>query len=128
MRLRLLPTLALAILAPACGTTSSPAELRPPDLTEGLKELGEVYKYRAENRVEPPARIEELVQHEPAMPNGWRALQDGQIVIVPRAGYAPGSTGVLAYEKDAPNSGGNVLLRNGTVKHLSASEFKAARH
>ena len=33
---------------------------------------------------------------------------------------------VLAYENDAPNTGGYVLLTSGEVKKMSASEFKAA--
>ena len=47
MALRILPLLALAVLVPACSPPSSPETLPAPDLTEGLKELAEVYKYRA---------------------------------------------------------------------------------
>jgi hypothetical protein len=34
---------------------------------------------------------------------------------------------VVAYEKDVPTSGGFVLLSAGTVKKMTADEFKAAR-
>jgi hypothetical protein len=33
---------------------------------------------------------------------------------------------VLGYEKDVPQSGGLVLMADGSVKHMTASEFTAA--
>jgi hypothetical protein len=65
--------------------------------------------------------------NEPALPNAWPLIQDGAIVVVWKAGYSPSSTAVLAYEKNAPAGGGKVLLRNGTVKEMTAGEFKAAK-
>ncbi|MCI0701644.1 MAG: hypothetical protein L0241_11230 [Planctomycetia bacterium] len=126
MRLRLVPLLVLAVFVPACGMNSPPTP-PPPDLTEGLKELGEVYKYRATQNIPAPASVEDLVNHEPALPNAWPAIQDGRIVILWKLGYTPSSNNLLAYEKDAPTNGGNVLLRNGTVKQMTADEFRAAK-
>jgi hypothetical protein len=37
-----------------------------------------------------------------------------------------GGGDVIAYEKNAPNGGGYVLLTSGEVKQLTADEFKAA--
>jgi len=127
MILRALPVLLLAIFLPACSSTPQPQPAPPADITEGLKELGEWYKYRAAEKLPPPARAEDLAESEAVLGNAWRLIQDGAVVVVWRVGHSPGSTDVLAYEKDAPNSGGKVLLRNGTVKDMSATEFRAAK-
>jgi hypothetical protein len=37
-----------------------------------------------------------------------------------------GGETVLAYEKKAPSEGGWVLMQDGTVKQITADEFKAA--
>ena len=34
---------------------------------------------------------------------------------------------VLAYQKDVPEKGGEVLMQDGTPKKMTADEFKAAR-
>ncbi len=112
---------------PACGGSESVSSTPPPrDLANALKELGEVYKYRAAEKMPPPAKVEDLADHEDAFGTAWPAIQDGQIVILWRVGYDPNSTAILAYEKTVPTSGGNVLLRNGTVKTMTADEFKSA--
>jgi hypothetical protein len=126
MRLRFLPLLVLAAFVPACGK-SSPATPPTPDVGAGFNELAEVYKYRASQRLPPPAKPEDLTDHEDALPNAIQPVRDGQIVVVWRVGYSPGSNGVLAYQKDAPANGGKVLLRNGTVKDMTAEEFRAAK-
>jgi len=40
---------------------------------------------------------------------------------------AANSGDVLAYEKATPTNGGKVLLRNGTVKDMTAAEFQASK-
>jgi hypothetical protein len=125
MRLRALPLFILVAFVPAC--SSSPATLPPPDGSRGLDELAEVYKYRAAERMPAPASVEDLVDHTDAIPNAMQPIRDGEIVVVWRQGYAANSTAVLAYEKNAPTEGGKVLLRNGTVREMTAAEFKAAK-
>ena len=119
--MRLSPLL-LALLVTACGgpTVVTPP---PPDLTDGLKELAEVYKYRADMKQPAPGRLEDLTEHQAALGNAWRLIQDGAIVVVWKSGYSSNSGEVLAYEKQVPTSGGKVLLRNGSVKQIGADEF-----
>ena len=40
---------------------------------------------------------------------------------------ASGADVVLAHEKKVPESGGYVLMQDGTVKEMSASEFGSAK-
>ncbi len=39
---------------------------------------------------------------------------------------AEAASTVLAYQKDVPEQGGEVLMQNGTAKKMTADEFKAA--
>jgi hypothetical protein len=66
-------------------------------------------------------------EHDAALENALPAIRQGEIVVVWRVGYAASSTDVLAYVKDTPTAGGNVLLRNGTVKEVTAAEFRTAK-
>jgi hypothetical protein len=62
---------------------------------------------------------------------GYSAVEKGEIVVVWGTTVAGegggGGTGVVAYEKSAPDSGGAVLLQDGTVKQMTAEEFKSAK-
>jgi hypothetical protein len=71
---------------------------------------------------------------EPQFPRGYQAVKSGEVVVLwgakmpgegeVNAGTAPDA--VIAYEKKTASEGGYVLLQNGTVKEMSADQFKAA--
>jgi hypothetical protein len=118
---------AVCVFLVGCGTPAAvPAPQPPPDAELGLKELGEVYKYRAAQKAPAPARAEDLMENAGAVDNALPLINEGHVVVVWRVAYAPTSTEVLAYEKDAATAGGKVLLRTGTVKQMTAAEFAAA--
>lgn len=127
MRIRPASIVILSLLLPACAGTPTPQTTPPPDPTDALKELGEVYKYRASLKQPPPARLDDLSEHQAVLANAWPLVEGGDVVVVWKAGYSPASTDVLAYEKAAAAAGGKVLLRNGAVKQLTADEFRAAK-
>ena len=56
-------------------------------------------------------------------------VKQGEFVVAWSIGRAttPGSAEqILVYEKKAPTDGGAVLLRDGTIKQVTAGEFAAA--
>ncbi|HEY1380132.1 MAG TPA: hypothetical protein VGF55_25235 [Gemmataceae bacterium] len=122
--------LAVAVLAAAgCG---DPARQSVPADKVARVQLDDVYglyKAHVERFKRPPAKLAQVEPWEPAYANGYAAANEGQVVVrwgaplTPAAGAAPA---VLAYVKDAPEQGGFVLLQDGTVKRLSAAEFRAA--
>jgi hypothetical protein len=118
--------LALAAFLPGCGG-STPEPPPPVETGAALKEIAEVYRYIVTQKAPTPRKVEDLVEYEGSLPGALPKIRDGQIVVVWGIGYSPGSTQVLAYAKDVPASGGSVLLRNGTVKDMSADEFRAAK-
>jgi hypothetical protein len=125
MRVRLLLLLALVIFLPACGN-KTPVEPAPVEAGDALKELGEVYHYLAAQKLPPPRRVEHLNEYSGSLEGALPKIRAGDIVVVWGVGYAAGSNQVLAYPKDVAEKDGPVLLRNGTVKQMTAEEFKAA--
>lgn len=114
------------VVAGGCRSGASNKPASEGDNEQALKELGEVYQYLAYEKRNPPVRATDLEEHEGSLQVALPKVRSGELVVAWGAGYTPGSGGVLAYEKDAPTSGGKVLLRNGTVKQVSAAEFATA--
>lgn len=92
-----------------------------------LNELGELLKTLAEENRKPPSKMAELESVEPNIPLAGPKIRDGEIVYVWGTEYSASGAKIAAYEKKAPSEGGWVLLQNGTVKEMTASEFSAAK-
>jgi hypothetical protein len=94
-----------------------------------LDDVYGLYKTHIEKIKRPPTKMDQVYAWEPMYVNGYAAMNEGLVVVqwgaplAPAGGAAPA---ILAYEKAAPQEGGFVLFQDGTVKHLSASEFQAA--
>lgn len=121
--LLILACLALCVF-PAC------AQRRPPEpprtAEDGLKELGELYKYIDYSKLAVPNRVEDLNNYWDSIQNAFDRVKNGEIVVYWGVGYSKSGNQILAYDKKAETEGGPVLLRDGTVKTMTAAEFKAA--
>ncbi len=115
-----------AFAVAGCKETRAPQSGVPAHLADnGLEELASVYKFMAENKEPVPRKLEDLSEHNAALPSAWGKIESGEYIVLWGAGYSS-SGNVLAYEKKAPESGGLVLLQNGTVKEMTAAEFRSA--
>lgn len=123
--------LALAI-APGCGGNQPPSKEA---IEEGpIRDVGTLYRMFSADSNKPPEGPADLKIYQQAYPNGYRAVQDGSVVVnwgakltdLSEAGNQESSDEVLAYEKEVPEKGGNVLMKNRTIKKMTADEFKAA--
>lgn len=129
-RLRSFAPFLLLVLSAAvagCGKTQTagPSASREQKMTE----IGRMYKeYTADHR-QPPRKLSDFDHpYEPGNIDGYAALRDGECVML-WGGSLPGAGAgatVLAYEKAVPEQGGLVVFQDGTVKELTADEFKAA--
>jgi hypothetical protein len=95
---------------------------------EDLAGIYDLYKLYAKKNQKPPAQLADLTQKEQrtSAPGATRVLQSEEYLVVWGADLAVNDGAVLAYEKAAPTAGGWVLLRDGTVKQMTAAEFEAA--
>jgi hypothetical protein len=111
-------------LFPGCGQRRPPEPVRTAE--DGLKELADMYRYLDYSKLPPPKKLDDLNDSFDAIPNAYHRIKSDEIVVVWGVGFSKDSEQVLAYDKKAPTDSGPVLLRNGTVKTMTAAEFKAA--
>jgi hypothetical protein len=123
---RLLIVACLALIA-ACAQEPQPPPA--PSAEEGLQELASMYRYLEYSKLPAPRKVEDLNDYVDSLPSALDRIKSGDFIIAWGVGRstAPGSSSsILAYEKKAPAEGGAVLLRDGTVKTLTAEEFATA--
>ena len=120
-RTRAVGLLLLALSFTSCGGTPPVPDTKSNDLSS----VFEIYSIAAKNHQKPPQQLSELANkdHEKLHPNAVRALKNGEVIVV--WGTPVGGTEILAYEKDAPQNGGMVVLANGIVKNMSAAAVQA---
>jgi hypothetical protein len=127
MRSRRTSLLVVLFALAGCGKT----ETTPPPVTpqQALTEIGAMYQAYTKDHKRPPQKLTDYDNtYEPAAIDGYAALRDGSCVML-WGGSLPGASAaatVLAYEKDVPTAGGQVLFQDGTVRAVTADEFKAA--
>ncbi len=137
----------LAASAPGCGATGGRADgesvleqgpveqvgrmlrvyqkgLKPP--TTGAKDLP-VYK---PGPVPPPRRAEDIRPMARGFPKAFNAIRDREVLLywnTDLSDSADAASTVLAFARDVPEGGGQVLMRDDSTRRMTASEFAAAR-
>ncbi len=109
-----------------CGSSAPSNVPREAPPKTGLEELGLVIRAASDQKQKPPAKLADLDKYEPIAQAGVTGVAQNKIVYLWGAGYKPGGTGIVAYETAAETNGGWVLLEDGSVKEMSASEFASA--
>ncbi len=123
-------TLALAaccVLALVAGRTAAADPVTPNE----LKQIGIAYHNHIDATGKPPAKPDDLLKY---LDNNQKLVdkmkEGGDIVFVFGVGITDMKEGtsntVLAYPKDVEKNGGPVLYGDGSVKKLTADEFKKA--
>jgi hypothetical protein len=123
----LLLLISLFSLVVACQGEPKPPP--PPSAEQGLKEMVDIYKYIEYSKFPPPRKLEEFDNYIDSMPNAYARIKTGDYVVAWGVGRStsPGAgEQILVFEKKSPTDGGAVLLRDGTVKQVTAAEFAAA--
>ncbi|WP_165071265.1 hypothetical protein [Paludisphaera rhizosphaerae] len=99
-----------------------------------LAQIGALYAAFTDTQKKPPSGIKDFASFAESMPEGVQGVRSGNLVViwsVKLDDTTPGGKGdsadeVLAYEKSVPDSGGFVLMKNRTIRKMTADEFKAA--
>jgi hypothetical protein len=119
-----------ACLGLLAGCSSKPKGSAPPE-TITLQEVNDMLHSAAGALSRPPSRLADLDRYQSMYPRGYEAVKSGNVVVLwatplKGEGTAGKNEAVLAYEKSVPTDGGYVLLSAGTIKEMSAAEFKSA--
>jgi len=96
---------------------------------EALMELNDLLQLReTDTGGKPATRAADLAKYDKLYAVAWPKVKDGHIIVLFGAPLdKEGSDKVLAYEKAVPESGGYVMMQDGTtIKKMTAEEFKAA--
>jgi hypothetical protein len=94
-----------------------------------LDEISRLFRAYRKGNKPPPKSEKDFLPFEHGFPLGIGAIKQKQIIVCWGAGLsdsADAASTVLAYEKTTPESGGVVLLQDGSVRAMTAEEFKAA--
>jgi len=127
LRLKVFGSFLLSIFALGCERAPQPPPA--PSAEEGLKELVGVYRYIEYSKLPLPRKVEDFSDYVDSMPNALERIKQGDYVVawgVGRSTAASAGGQILVYEKKSPAEGGAVLLRDGTVKQVTAAEFASA--
>jgi hypothetical protein len=127
-------TVIAAIALGAIGCDASTATSPQTVKERPIKQVGEVYRNYLRDTHKPPMSAKDFNRYAQMAPAGCQAVRDGSVkvfwgVALSDLSDAPSSDSadeVLAYEKQVPTEGGTVLMKNRTVRTMTAEEFKAA--
>lgn len=111
-----------AVVGCGGGGTPTAQTVTGKDMMEDVRRM---LTFAVEQKLKVPTKAAELDAVEPVAPLAGPALRDGTVVYAWGTSLSGGS-GVVAYEKKAEAEGGWVLLQDGTIKQMTADEFKAA--
>lgn len=110
-----------------CGGSGARDQSSGPTPQQTADSVAEMLKEYNATAKKAPTGVGDLADATAAHPLGHAAVMSREYLVVWRAPIsASGGGAVLAYHKDAPTAGGYVVMQDGTVKQMSAEEFKSA--
>ena len=126
---RALPALAAVLLAGlVLGCAKRPEFTGEEGLASSqLHDIWGFYQLHQEQHKSPPSKLEDVEEYAIGYATGFDAVRAGDYVV--QWGVAltePGDAdSVLAYHRNVPVQGGLILMRNGSIKRVTAAEFQA---
>ncbi len=125
-----LMAVALLSLLVGCGGSGPAIEPAPPPQIRIFDEFYQAYRLYLDQNKRPPSGPADLHPYTPGFPLASIVMNQEKHVVLwganPEFVPEPANT-VLAYETVTPDSGGWVLMADGSPKQLSAAEFQATR-
>src|SRR5262245_34863671 len=127
IRFRLACLMILAALPPLLGCAGSKPTL--PTSKDKVEEVRDMLKTVQADKARPPSKTADLAAVDAYLPTAGTDLRSGELVYVWAAGLSNdpiSSSKGVAYEKKVASEGGWVLMQDGTVKPMTADEFRSA--
>jgi len=121
------PVVLLAFSLVGCGEPAKQNATSGPTASETASDVAEMLKEHFEATKKSPSSAADLTDAPASHPVGHAAVSSQEYVVFWKTPLsAAGSGTVLAYQKDVPTSGGSVIMQDGSVKTMTAEEFKVA--
>jgi hypothetical protein len=117
---------AILILPAGCSSSSAVPETRS-QLSIG--QIGQLFHFLQKGQKPPPTGPDDIIPLQRQLPAAVDSIISKDVLVFWGVGLsdsAEAASTVLAYQKDVPEQGGEVLMQNGTAKKMTADEFKAA--
>jgi hypothetical protein len=126
-RVGLAAAMAAAVLPIGCG----PSNAAPRSMEHlSIAQIGQVFHVYQKGNKPPPRGPADLSGLQRAFPAAIGAINSRDVLVYWGVGFQDGpeaASTVLAYHKDVPQKGGEVLLQDGTSRTMTAEEFQAAK-
>jgi hypothetical protein len=125
---RVCALLVLTVIVPVgCGPSTSGPESRE---ELAISQVSKIFQMRKRTQKPPPKGIKDVAGQKVIAPAAVEAITSGDVIVYWGVGLADdpeAASTVLAYQKDVPEKGGEVLMQDGKAKRITADEFKAAK-
>jgi len=96
-----------------------------------LSEVRDMYELYSKTNKKAPKSLKDFSLFSDGSPTGFSAIKQGNVVVIWDVELNPereadSADEVLAFAKEVPENGGAVLMKNRSLKTMTAEEFKAA--
>jgi hypothetical protein len=110
-----------------CDSSTAPPRTHEEAAIKQVWQLFHSYQKRGK---EAPKAIADFLPMEQNFSAALEAIRSKEVLVYWGAGFsdaADASSTLLAYHRDVPEKGGDVLMQDGTTRTMSAEDFKAAK-
>jgi hypothetical protein len=94
-----------------------------------IGQVGQLFHRYQKGQQPPPQELKDLLPLQRVYPAAIDSIRSKDVLVYWGAGISAepqAASTVLAYHKDVPEKGGEVLMQDGTPKKMTAEEFRAA--
>ena len=109
-----------------CGESSDRRGVLSDQGKLAMEDLGQFLNGLPGDGKKPPSKMSEFIPLEPMAPVVGDMMKSGDVIYIWGSAIIPNSKSIIGHEKKVETDGGWVLLQDGTVKKMSADEFKSA--
>ncbi len=121
----------LAILTAMLAVGYGPSSDVPRSLEQlSIGQVGQIFHSFQKAKKPAPKEFADIQPMMARFPAAVESIRSGDVLVFWGAGVDDGpdaSSTVLAYQKDVPEKGGEVLMQDGTPKRMTPEEFREAK-
>jgi hypothetical protein len=95
-----------------------------------ISQVAQIFQMRHRAQKPAPKGIKDVEDRQAVVPAAVAAIKSGDVKVYWGVGIDDGpeaASTVLAFQKDVPENGGEVLMQDGNARRMTAEEFKAAK-